>query len=150
MLGDDAQPDHVAALAGGGGATGGGVAAPASDAARARDALTALQRAGLLTVLPRPVFAHPLVRAAVVAGIPAAELARLHREAARALGDSGVEPERPAAHLLEVDPAGEEWVVDMLTAAADATAARGAPETAARLLRRALAARTRVRARSSR
>ena len=130
VLGDDADPGHVAAVAG---ATANGAAG------RVRDALDALQRDGLLSRARPPAFAHPLVRAAVVAGIPAAERARLHRDAARALTDSGEEPERPAAHLLEVDPAGEEWVVDTLTAAADATAARGAPETAARLLRRALA-----------
>src|SRR5262249_21689470 len=97
-----------------------------------RDALGSLERVGLLA---GAAFAHPLVRAAVIAGIPAAERPRLHREAARVLADR----ERAAAHLLEVEPAGEEWVVDTLTAAADATAARGAPETAARLLRRALA-----------
>jgi len=121
VLGDDADPAHVFALEG------------------SRDALDALQRVGLLARAQPPAFAHPLVRAAVFAGIPAAERTRLHREAAKALAGSGAEPERPAAHLLEVDPAGEEWVVDTLTAAADATAARGAPETAARLLRRALA-----------
>ena len=97
-----------------------------------------MRRAGLLASSP-PAFAHPLVRAAIVAEIPAVDRARLHRDAARVLVSAGAEPERPAAHLLEVDPAGEPWVVDTLTAAADATAARGAPETAARLLRRALA-----------
>jgi DNA-binding CsgD family transcriptional regulator len=126
VLGDDADSAHVAALAGGNGA-------------RARDALAALHRGGLLSRSSPPAFAHPLVRAAIVAGIPAADRARLHRDAARVLVAAGAEPERPAAHLLEVDPAGEPWVVETLTAAADATAARGAPETAARLLRRALA-----------
>jgi DNA-binding CsgD family transcriptional regulator len=132
VLGDDADPGHVAALAG-------GDASRSSVAGRPGDALDALQRVGLLARARPAAFAHPLVRAAVVAGVPAAELARLHREAARALVGSAAEPERPAAHLLEVDPAGEQWVVDALTAAADSTAARGAPETAARLLRRALA-----------
>jgi DNA-binding CsgD family transcriptional regulator len=121
VLGDDADPAHVTALGG------------------SRDALDALQRVGLLARAHPPAFAHPLVRAAVFAGIPAAERTRLHREAAKALAGSGAEPERSAAHLLEVDPAGERWVVETLAAAAGATAARGAPETAARLLRRALA-----------
>jgi DNA-binding CsgD family transcriptional regulator len=124
VLGDDADPAHVAALAGGG---------------TAGDVLEALRRADVLARARPPAYAHPLVRAAVAADIPAAEHARLHREAARLLAGAGAEPERPAAHLLEVEPAGEAWVVDTLAAAAEATAARGAPETAARLLRRALA-----------
>ncbi|WP_028061064.1 ATP-binding protein [Candidatus Solirubrobacter pratensis] len=124
VLGDDADPSHVAALAG---------------VERAGDALEALQRSAVLARCRPPAFGHPLVRAAVAADIPAADRARLHRDAARALAAAGAEPERPAAHLLEVDPAGEAWVVDTLSAAADAAAARGAPEVAARLLRRALA-----------
>jgi DNA-binding CsgD family transcriptional regulator len=124
VLGDDADPAHVAALSGSG---------------RAGDVLEALRRADVLARSRPPAFAHPLVRAAVAADIPAAERARLHREAARLLASAGAEPERPAAHLLEVEPAREAWVVDTLAAAAEATAARGAPETAARLLRRALA-----------
>ncbi len=124
VLGDSAAPAHVAALSG---------------VEHAGDVLEALRRCAVLAHARPPAFAHPLVRAAVIADVPAVELTRLHREAARLLAFAGAEPERPAAHLLEVDPAGEAWVVDTLSAAAEATAARGAPEIAARLLRRALA-----------
>src|SRR5919108_207026 len=50
-------------------------------------------------------------------------------------------PERDhvAAHLLLTEPRGDRWVVDWLRAAARDAVARGAPEAAARYLRRALA-----------
>ena len=49
-----------------------------------------------------------------------------------------VDTARVAAHLLAAEPAGEEWVVDLLAGAASDAARRGAPETAIPLLRRAL------------
>ena len=62
-----------------------------------------------------------------------------HRRAAALLADDGAEPERIAAHLLAVDPAGDRWVVERLREAADKALAGGAPEAAVRYLARASA-----------
>jgi DNA-binding CsgD family transcriptional regulator len=58
--------------------------------------------------------------------------------AARLLGGEGASPDRVALHLLNAEPAGEQWVVEALRAAAAAAGVRGAPEQAAGYLRRAL------------
>lgn len=86
-------------------------------------------------------FAHPLVRAAVTASIPAARLDQLHREAARALTADGRNDHlhRVAGHLLETTPAGEAWAADALAAAAQDATDRGDPADARTYLRRALA-----------
>ncbi|OIJ68217.1 AAA family ATPase [Streptomyces mangrovisoli] len=59
--------------------------------------LVALRSCGLLTGLR---FAHPAVRTTVLADAPAAECARLHRRAARALHTAGAPAAVVAAHLL--------------------------------------------------
>ena len=84
-------------------------------------------------------FVHPIVHEALLAELPAARRAALHSGAARLLVDEGAAPDRVAAHLLSAEPFGEAWVVDALRAAARQATARGAPETAAGYLRRALA-----------
>jgi DNA-binding CsgD family transcriptional regulator len=88
----------------------------------------------------RPLrFAHPIVRNAILDGTPAAEQERLHRRAATLLAEAGAPAEAQAAHLLAVEPAGREDIVDVLRAAASRAGRRGAPETALRYLERALA-----------
>lgn len=83
-------------------------------------------------------YAHPLVRAAVLASIPRAELGRLHRRAARRLRERGERPAEIALHWLATDPAGDpDAVADLRCAARDA-ATEGATQTAVDLLRRAL------------
>ena len=88
----------------------------------------------------RPLrFVHPIVRAAIEADLPPGERARLHQAAARRLEHEGASADHVAAHLLASDPAGEHWAVESLRAAARAAVAKGAPNSAAAYLRRALA-----------
>jgi DNA-binding CsgD family transcriptional regulator len=119
-----AELDQAARLA--------GLALP--DAARAVDLLV---RAGVLDEAPL-CFAHPLLRAAVYREFAVSERADAHGLAARLLAEAHEGPARVAEHLLATAPAGAGWVVEQLRAAAREAAARGAPESAAAYLRRAL------------
>jgi DNA-binding CsgD family transcriptional regulator len=105
------------------------------EAARAAELLV---RAGVLEERPLS-FTHPLLRGAVYGAIPAAERADAHGRAARLLTEAHVSPARVAEHLLATAPASDAWAADQLRAAAREAAARGAPESAAAYLRRALA-----------
>jgi hypothetical protein len=125
ILGDGAEPGHVAALS-------------HLDPGAANAVLEALTRVEVLARASPPAFAHPLVRAAIAAEVDAADRGRLHLEAARLLARDGAPSERLAVHLTETPPAGDPWVVDTLRSAAEETPARGAPGLAARFLRRAL------------
>ena len=126
VLGDDAEPRHVAELAG-------------LSFERAIEVLEALARSGVLSSSSPPRFAHAIVRAAFERRMPPGRIALDHRAAALMLAAEGAPPERPAAHLLRTKPAGEKWLLDILLEAASAARERGAPEHAVRLLRRALA-----------
>ena len=108
------------------------------DEARARELARALAEAGLLDDGPQLRFAHPLVRAAIYRELDSFERVRAHRVAAFVLADRGGSLERTAAHLLLAEPAGEARVVELLRAAARRAYSGGAPEAAARYLRRAL------------
>lgn len=125
ILGDDAPLRHAAHLAG----LGVGEAAAAADALAGVDIL--LGREPLR-------FVHPLVRHAVSRDIPTSERASRHLDAARLLYAEGADPERVAVHLLLGRGQGDEWVVERLTAAARDARKRGAPQSAASYLRRAL------------
>ncbi len=107
----------------------------ATDAASALD-----QLAGAELVTGDPVdFAHPLLGQAVLDRMPSAERLAGHQRAARELAADGAPVESVAAHLLQLEPLRDPWVVARLReAAADALAA-GAPQAAARYLDRALA-----------
>ncbi len=70
---------------------------------------------------------------------PAASAPALHAAAARRLASEGASADRIAAHLLATDPAGDDWVVESLLAAARTAIANGAPDSAVAYLRRALA-----------
>lgn len=123
VLGDGAGMAHAARLA--------GVPRP-----QARTAADELAGADVLRPAPALGFVHPIVRQAVYLGIPAAERAQLHLEAAeivRAEGD-----ERAAPHLLHAAPGGPPWVIACLHAAARRALAGGSPEVAARYIERAL------------
>ena len=100
------------------------------DVATAVGAFEALARADIVR---GDDFAHPLVREAVYAAIPAAERARLHLAAARLLSA----PEQVAAQLMAAGPGGGVWAVEALRTAARAAWARGAPDVAAEFLTRA-------------
>ena len=94
-----------------------------------------LSRLGIVTQ-SNLAFAHPLVRAAAEEMLAVDEHGELHARAARLRrGD----PERAALHLLNVPPRGDAEAAALLHAAAGAALDRAAPDSAAILLRRALA-----------
>jgi DNA-binding CsgD family transcriptional regulator/predicted negative regulator of RcsB-dependent stress response len=125
ILGPGAALRHVASLA----------EVEEDAAARAADELMA---AGVLERGLPLDFVHPLVRAAIHDEEPPAERAIAHRRAAELLLAERASAEDVAAHLLEAPPAGQSWVVEALNAAARDAVRRGAPDAAARYLRRAL------------
>jgi len=87
----------------------------------------------------RPVaFAHPLVREAVLSAVPAPRRAATHSRAARLLDRDGAAVDSVAAHLLLAERGGNRWAVARLRSAAAEALGRGAPNAAARYLRRAL------------
>lgn len=137
-------PDAAGALARAGAVLGGGVALHRAgrlarlDDAQAASAVDTLIAAGLLGGAHPLEFLHPLVRAAVYAGIGPAARAAEHARAARLLAAEGESPERVAAQLLRCHPAGDPWAFERLVAAAGLAAARGAADAVATYLRRAL------------
>ena len=100
-------------------------------------AVQLLVRAGVLDEAPL-CFAHPILRAAVYREMAVTERAEAHGRAARLLAEAHASPARVAEHLLATAPAGDAWVVEQLRAAAWEATARGAPESGAAYLRRAL------------
>jgi DNA-binding CsgD family transcriptional regulator len=83
-------------------------------------------------------FIHPIVRTAVYDRLPRGTRSRLHHRAADVLHDEGAPAERVGLHALATAPAGASRTVERLRAAAVAARAAGAPDSAARFLRRAL------------
>jgi DNA-binding CsgD family transcriptional regulator len=126
ILGDEAALRNAAALAGIG----------LADAAADADRL-----AGIAVFEPgTPLrFVHSIVRTAVHDDIPPAERGLRHAAAARLLAAEGADPDVVCAHLLVCEPAGSLDVVHRLRVAAARAMGRGAPESAAVYLRRALA-----------
>jgi DNA-binding CsgD family transcriptional regulator len=134
VLGDGAQLRHAAALAG----------VSLADAAAAADGLAAI---GVFEPGTPLRFVHPIVRTAVHEDIPQAGRGLRHAEAARLLAAEGADLDVVCAHLLVCEPAGSAEVVERLRAAATRAVGRGAPESAAAYLRRAMAETTDVRLR---
>jgi DNA-binding CsgD family transcriptional regulator len=125
VLGERASLRHAAALAG----------LDVHNAGRIADAVRA---AGIFVIDRRLEFVHPIVRSAVAAGMLPAERAQAHARAARLLASEGTAADRLALHLLHAEPSRDPWVVETLRAAARIATERGAPDAAARYLRRAL------------
>ncbi len=126
VLGADAELRHAAALA-------------SLDDAAAAAAASGLADAQIIVGEQRLSFAHPIVRSSVYADIPSASRARAHARAARLLTADWAAPERVAAHLLMTPGASDDWSVRILEQAAADALDRGAPDSAAIYLRRALA-----------
>lgn len=108
------------------------------DLETATTAADALREAQVLGAGDLLEFAHPLLRSSVTGRIAPGRWALLHPRAARQLAAAGEPADRVALHLLPAAPAADGWVVDTLRDAARLAVGRGAPETAARYLRRAL------------
>ncbi|MGQ0779359.1 MAG: ATP-binding protein [Pseudonocardiales bacterium] len=104
----------------------------------AEDAADTLATAGFLNPGEPLRFTHPLIASTLRADIGAFTLARAHHRAAQLLIHAGARPEEVAAHLLRSRPRADPNTVEQLRAAAALARARGAPETAAQLLERAL------------
>ena len=105
------------------------------ETARAAEALVA---ADVLTGSTALRFRHPLVRAAVAGGLSPPAAAAAHARAARLVAGRGAPAAAAATHLLSSPPAGDAWSVGVLRTAAREAVRQGAPELAARHLRRAL------------
>lgn len=90
-----------------------------------------LDQAGLVT-------GRPAVRDAVEESMPVGEREEWQARAVRLLHDNGRPAEQVAARLLAVTTTRGGWAVDTLKEAARTALRRGAPEVAARYLRRAL------------
>src|SRR5829696_1488732 len=105
------------------------------DAAEAADAL---RRDHILSDAGAVEFVHPVVREAVLGGIPAGERAGLHALAARLLRATGAAPDRVAGHLLHAPKGSVEGAVELLRTAGARALGTGDAATAAALLRRAV------------
>ena len=104
-------------------------------AAEAADLLVAK---GILRSAQPVEFLHPLVGAAVYAGLGPAGRSLDHARAARQLADEGEPAERVAAQLLRCLPAGDGWAFEQLVAAARLASTRGAADAVATYLQRAV------------
>ena len=125
VLGDGAELRHAAPLAD----------LPVHRAIQLADALMG---AGVLRREPGLSFVHPVVRVAMDADRPEFDRAEAHRRAAEMLMNEGASMERVAPHLLAGRPDNDPRAVAVLLAAGKRALAGGAPDSAIRLLRRAL------------
>lgn len=126
VLGGAAELRHVVAVTG-------------LDADRVACAADTLVAAGLLAPGRPLTFGHSLVEQAVADRPSPADRHRAHRRAAAALAAEDAPAERVATHLLRTEALGDPTVVAGLREAGRVALAKGAPETACRYLRRAVA-----------
>jgi DNA-binding CsgD family transcriptional regulator len=125
ILGDDVEGAEAAALMG----------LEADETSRAVSALVA---ADLLAAGERLSYVHPIARAAVYEGMERRERERLHACAAERRWRIGASPEQVAAQAMHAAPASVRAAADVFEVAASRALDRGAPDTAATYLRRAL------------
>jgi DNA-binding CsgD family transcriptional regulator len=126
VLGSRATPGRIGRLAG----------FPAAEVA---GIVAELSATGVLGAGDPPRFAHPVVDAAVRARLSPERLDLWNRCAARLLDSESADVREVAAHLMKCHPQGEAWAVERLRESARSVLGRGAPESAALALRRALA-----------
>jgi DNA-binding CsgD family transcriptional regulator len=103
------------------------------------DLLAALVAAGIVRSGERMGFVHPLVAEAVRASLSAAESARLHEQAVRALQQRGASAWELAPHLVAGAVGAHPGAVAVLRDAARWALGTGAPEAAVTYLKRAKA-----------
>ncbi|MFJ1768217.1 ATP-binding protein [Amycolatopsis sp. NPDC088138] len=94
--------------------------------------------AAILAPGPTADFHHPIIRSAVYDDIEPSRRSDHHLAAARLLHERHAAPDAVAAHLLDVHAAGDPWVADRMTAAAEDALGSGLAATAARYLERAI------------
>jgi DNA-binding CsgD family transcriptional regulator len=105
----------------------------------AAEAADLLEAAGIIDATRPLTFVHPIVRSGIYFELSLTERTEGHARAARMLAEQPGKEEQVAEHLLVSDSAGDAWVVERLVEAARAAERKGAPESAAVFLRRALA-----------
>jgi DNA-binding NarL/FixJ family response regulator len=99
-----------------------------------------LREAGLLDADgDRCALVHPLVSGALYEALAPGERADWHARAARLLAAERADPETVALHLLRTEPVRDGATVEALRIAAARATRRGAPQSAAVFLRRAMA-----------
>jgi class 3 adenylate cyclase/DNA-binding CsgD family transcriptional regulator len=125
ILGEGADRDHLAALAG-------------LERRQVAPAAATLARVDLLRQGPPFAFVHPLVRNTVYETIPAGERESGHSRAAEVLKEAGASPAQVAAHVLVAPPGSVAGGVEILNAAAHRATAEGGLESAAGYLSRCL------------
>ncbi len=103
-----------------------------------REAMHTMQQLGLLKDKGRLEFTHLVVKDAIEGTMTTADRERLNLDAVHLLHRTGCPAEQVAAQLLAITSQHGCWAVEILRAAADTAVRRGAPEVAARYLRRAL------------
>lgn len=111
-----------------------------ADPARVAGWLTAMTRLGLLRTEPggRPRYAHPLLRDAVLTGVPEARRRTVYRAAAEGMLHRGAPTETVARQLLRSGPLGQTWTPIVLQDAAWLAVHDGRMDDAVAFLRRAL------------
>jgi DNA-binding CsgD family transcriptional regulator len=109
------------------------------DEPQAVAAAEALIDADIFARTPSLEFVHPLVLASVREEISPVRQGLLHDRAAALLAQQGAAIDSVAVHYLHTEPRGDPATVARLRAAAESALRRGAPDIAARYLRRALA-----------
>ncbi len=102
------------------------------------DAVAPSVSAGLLSVVPRVRFRHPLLRSAIYGAAPADERRMAHAALAEAT-DAAVDPDRRAWHRAQAVTAPDAAVATDLERSADRAQARGGLAAAAAFLERAAA-----------
>ncbi|MFF4400586.1 LuxR C-terminal-related transcriptional regulator [Streptomyces sp. NPDC001480] len=120
----------------------GGLLAELADAdpARVTGWLTAMTGLGVLSpdADGRTRYAHPLLRDAVLTGVPAARRRAVHRQAAERMLHRGALTETVARQLLLSGPVGDPWAPGVLQEAAGLALRDGRSDDAVAFLRRAL------------
>ncbi|MET8942924.1 LuxR C-terminal-related transcriptional regulator [Streptomyces sp. NPDC004542] len=111
-----------------------------ADPARVTGWLTAMTGLGVLRpdADGRARYAHPLLRDAVLTGVPAARRRLAHRRAAEVMLHRGAPTETVARQLLLSGPVGEPWAPGVLQDAAGLALRDGRARAAVSFLRRAL------------
>ncbi|MGW1214787.1 AAA family ATPase [Streptomyces sp. NPDC002499] len=111
-----------------------------TDPARVAGWLTAMTGLGLLRpdADGRPRYAHPLLRDAVLTGVPMTRRRAAHRAAAEAMLHRGAPTEAVARQLLVSDRVGTSWAPGVLQDAGALAVRDGRPDDAVEYLRRAL------------
>ncbi|MFB6844085.1 LuxR C-terminal-related transcriptional regulator [Streptomyces sp. NPDC056373] len=111
-----------------------------ADPARVAGWLTAMTGLGVLRPGPdgRPRYAHPLLRDAVLTGVPDARRRAVHRAAAQAMLHRGAPTSVVALQLLRSGPVGAPWAPAVLRDATVLALRDGRSDQAVAFLRRAL------------